>query len=289
MNPILWISSNEQPLLRLDLEQRVANTAFELFQEAANKFMEDIDQVIEFDPGYQVQEGECFEIKDFPIDHALLSACKQPLSTERAGADTFHQLPVKAIVGYDIDGTNESLFFQNFDRRKLIVPGRRFAIWNMADSSTFRQLDRPVLLLDSAISALWHNGTLRFKSFHLAKQMFDLTEWFEEASDKQLVGFAKHKMLLCTDTNQFVSSNNYWTRKKIAMILRDGILDNVTPKDLKRVAKAVDYEIEMDGERMVIPEDTAGMRALLQFLDEDVYRGPFSGRRLIAGGKRVWR
>ena len=26
MNPILWLSSVEQPILRLDLEQRVANT-----------------------------------------------------------------------------------------------------------------------------------------------------------------------------------------------------------------------------------------------------------------------
>lgn len=289
MNPILWISSDEQPVLRLDLEQRVGDSAFELFQDAANKFMDDFDHVIEFDPGYRVQEGECFEIKDFPIDHALLSACKQPLTTERAGADSFYQLPVKAVVGYDISGKNESLFFQNFDRRKIIVPGRRFAIWNMADSSTFRELDRPVLLLDSTISALWHNGTLRFRSFHQAKQMFDLTDWFEEASDKQLLGFAKHKMLLCTDSNQFLASNNYWTRKKIAMILRDGILDNVTPNELKKVAKAVAYEIEMDGDRMVIPEDTSAMRALLQFLDEDVYRGPFSGRRLIAGGKRVWK
>lgn len=286
MNPILLTKEEESPFLRLDLDQSAASAAREMFLAAADSFSRGIEQVVEFDPGYKLHDDECFEIHDFPMSEDLLGFCRQPLSAERVEASDFAELPINGIVGYDFSGGQRKLYFQNFDSRRVLIPGRRFALLPMADASTFKQLTKPVLLLDAHITAVWDNGVLRFKSFHLAKQLFDLSTYFTEATDEQITQFVSHSRLQCADTTRFTGACNTWSRTKIALILRGGILDHATGEIIREAAAAVEYEVQMDGDRIVLPEEKNELRSLLQFLDEDIYRGPISHRRLLSSGKR---
>lgn len=287
MNPILWTKKADPVFLRLDLEPKAENKIEELFDKAAEDFMEKVKQLIPFDAGYTVKEDECFEIDDFKIDEGLLAACAQPLTTERVKANEVGSLELKAVVGYKQDGKSQTLLLQNFDGRRVLVPGQRFALTAMADTSTFQTLQRPVFVLDAKISAIWMDGKLLFKSFHLAKQMVDLTKYFQAASDKQLESFAKHKLIECSDIGKFVDSNNFWTRKKVAMILASGYLDAVPPKELKGIAKNVEYDLVMNKGKVVMPEDPKEMQELLHFLDEELYVGYFSKKKFLTNSKRV--
>ena len=286
MNPILLAKAEERPFLRLDLDQATASGAREMFLAAADSFMSGIEHSVEFDPGYRLHEDECFEIHDFSISEDLLGICRQPLSAERLEAAHFAELPINGVVGYDFSDGQQRLYFQNFDSRRVLVPGRRFAIHPMADASTFSQLTRPVLILDSNISAIWADGVLKFKSFHLAKQLFDLSACFTEATDEQIAQFVDHSRLQCPDFARFLRVCNTWSRTKIALILRGGILDYATGDMIRDAAASVEYEVQMNGDRIVLPEEKGALRALLQFLDEDIYRGPISQRRLLSSGKR---
>ncbi|UHD16481.1 hypothetical protein [Thiocapsa bogorovii] len=272
--------------MRLDLDQSAASSARDLFLSAADSFGGGIEQVVEFDPGYKLHDDECFEIHDFPIEEDLIGFCRQPLSAERVNSADFAELPINGIVGYDFSAGQRKLYFQNFDSRRILIPGRRFAILPMADASTFKQLTKPVLLLDASITAVWDNGTLRFKSFHLAKQLFDLSAYFIEATDEQIGQFVAHNRLRCTDPGRFLAACNTWSRTKIALILRGGILDHATGDMIRDAAASVEYEVQMAGNQIVLPEEKGALRSLLQFLDEDIYRGPISQRRLLSSGKR---
>jgi hypothetical protein len=286
MNPILLTKNEESPFLRLDLDPAAASGARDLFLAAAESFGRGVEEVVEFDPGYKLNDDECFEIQDFPISEDLIGFCRQPLSAERVDSADFADLPIHGIVGFDFSNGQQKLYFQNFDSRQVLIPGRRFALFPMADASTFKQLTKPVLLLDTKISAVWDNGTLRFKSFHLAKQLFDLSAYFTEATDEQITQFVSHNRLQCADSRRFIGVCNTWSRTKIALILRGGILDHATGDIIRDAAAAVEYELQMDGDRIVLPEAKGELRALLQFLDEDIYRGPISQRRLLSSGKR---
>ncbi|OZA31005.1 MAG: hypothetical protein B7X93_01175 [Hydrogenophilales bacterium 17-61-9] len=286
MNPILLTKDEESPFLRLDLDQAAASGARDLFLAAAESFGRGVEEVVEFDPGYKLHDDECFEIHDFPISDELIGFCRQPLSAERVDSSDFADLPINGIVGYDFSAGQRKLYFQNFDSRRVLIPGRRFAVLPMADASTFKQLTEPVLLLDANITAVWDNGNLRFKSFHLAKQLFDLSAYFTEATDEQIAQFVTHTRLQCVDSARFVGACNTWSRTKIALILRGGILDHATGDMIRDAAASVEYEVQMVEDRIVLPEEKSELRSLLQFLDEDIYRGPISRRRLLSSGKR---
>jgi hypothetical protein len=288
MNPILIVKDKKGTrYLRLDLHQDTAERAREIFSEAADSFGQSIEELIPFDPGYKLEDDQCFEINDFPISEDLISFCKQPISADRLDPAHFDTLSINAVVGYDVNKEAIRLYFQNFDSRRVLVPGRRFAVWPISDASTFAELTAPVLLLDANITAVWEAGTLRFRSFHLAKQIFDLSSYFAAATDEQVTHFSAHHRFRCSDLDRLLKTCNAWCRTKISLILRSGILDHSTGELLRDAASSVQFELDIDDEdRIVLPEDKRKLRSLLQFLDEDVYRGLISQRILLSSGKR---
>lgn len=286
MNPFLLIDSEDSPVLRMDLAQTVGNSARELFLKAAQDFEKGIDDTIIFDPGYQLQEGECFKINDFTIPDELKSACKQPVSADRLDKDDLAHLPIKSIVGYDFSGGKERIFFQNFDSRRVLIPGKGLNLFATADASTFKELDAPVVLLDAHLTAIWDKGTLKFKNFNNAKKVFDLTSYFTEATDEQIEEFVAHSFIVSDGKEKLMKACTAWSRKKIALILRGKVLDSMTAKSIRAAAKVVDFEVPMDGDKIKLPNDKKELKELLQFLDEDLYIGPISHRKLLSSGKR---
>jgi hypothetical protein len=272
--------------MRMDLMRSVGDSARELFLNAAKDFEKDIEDTINFDPGYQLQEGECFIIEGFAIPDDLKSACAQPVSAERLNKDHLGDLPIKSIVGYDFNEGKERIFFQNFDSRRVLVPGKGLNIFAIADASTFKELDTPVVLLDAHLSAIWDKGTLKFKNFNNAKKIFDLTSYFTEATDEQIEDFVAHSFIACESKDKLMKICTAWSRKKIALILRGKVLDKMTAESARAAAKAVNYEVPMDGDKIKLPTDKKELKELLQFLDEDVYIGPISHRKLLSSGKR---
>jgi hypothetical protein len=286
MNPFLLVDSEETPVIRMDLVASVGTSVRELFLNAAEDFEKDIEDCISFDPGYQLQEGECFVIEDFTIPDALRSACKQPLSVQRLEKNQLSDLSIKSIVGYSSSGGDERIFFQNFDSRRVLMPGSGVNLLAMADTSTFKELDRPVVLLDAHLAVIWDNGTLKFKNFNNAKRIFNLSCYFNTATDKQIEEFAAHNLIATGDMVKLLNACTAWSRKKIALILHGKVLDSMTVETVREAAKMVDYELPMDGDKIKLPADRTELKALLQFLDEDLYVGPISHRKLLSSGKR---
>ncbi len=286
MNPILLIDREEDPFLRLDLNSPARSDASNMFHQAAAFFERKYEYCIEFDPGYRLEDDECFEIRHFPIPEELVTFCSNPVSAPRVNAADFSNLRICGIVGYDFSNNQRRIYFQNSDSRRILTPGRRGAVFSLADTSTFRPLDHPVLLLDASITAIWDDEVLWFRSFHLVKRLLDLSSYFTEATNEQIGQFTSHSLIHCDDSEAFLEACNTWSRKKIALILQSEVLNNVTSDAIQNAASEVDYAVSIHEDRIVLPTEKRELRKLLQFLDEDLYRGPISQRRLLSSGKR---
>lgn len=286
MNPLLLTSSSQDTVRRLDLNPSAAKVARQLFDDAAREFRRGEELLIDFEPGCHLQEGECFQISDFVLDESILRACRQPIGVNRVDAKEIPGLGIVSIIGYH-ENDEKEIYFQNFDSRRIIVPGKRGAVWATADSSTFEELPGPVLLLDAALAAIWRDGTLFFKSFHQARKIFDLSNYFKVATDEQVVQFASNTLFAPGDSKAVLQSCSEWHRKKIALILSSEGFKLLSPDDLLAAASSCEYELPMKGDQIELPTDRKALRLLLQFLDEDIYRGPFSQNQFVSSGKRV--
>ena len=79
---------------------------------------------------------------------------------------------------------------------------------------------------------------------------------------------------------------NTGIRRKIAMINDSGILENNSAAKIKKLAKSAGVKIDVEDEKIVIPSDKEQLKIILGFLDEEVYKGPFSKATLLANSKR---
>src|SRR5437899_5212532 len=104
MNPLLLTTDPDHPIFRMDLTPETSTAVDGVFANVVNTFETEIEEYVGFDAGYQLAEGECFQIGDFPIPDELIQAARQPLTAERLDQAELPFLSIKAIVGYDFGG-----------------------------------------------------------------------------------------------------------------------------------------------------------------------------------------
>ena len=287
MNPLVLTTNSEEALRRLDLKPSAGKGASELFEQASQKFLHGVDEWVEFDAADKLDEAEGFTISNFPISPAILAGCQNPLSVNRIDAGQLQDLEIKSIIGHNENADAPEIYFQNFDSGKIILPntGKWWAFWENADESTFEELTRPVILLNSNLAALWRDDTLYFKSFFWASRIFDLTSYYQAATDEQLKEFGSHSHF-SGGSSKVLENCSTWSRKHIALILNSGDLDKFTIAQFKKAAKDSDYELPVENGKIKLPKGKKELKDLLDFLCENFYSGSFSKRRYRSKGKR---
>ena len=113
-----------------------------------------------------------------------------------------------------------------------------------------------------------------------------MSEYYRSATDQEVDAFASSKLLSIAQPQEFKNMANTWVRRKIAMINDSGVLKNNSAAKIQKSAKSVGIKIDVEDEKIVIPEDKEQMKIVLGFLDEEVYKGPFSKATLLANSKR---
>lgn len=70
-------------------------------------------------------------------------------------------------------------------------------------------------------------------------------------------------------------------------MLRDsGILDHYTAQQIVEDSDGYDVDIELDGDRIVFPAEKAAAKRLLQFLNEELFRGAITETLYETNSKR---
>ena len=284
MNLFALTSNPGARIVRFPLTQELQEELKTLFACQRQAFMEGIVDTIEFDGRYKPDEGELLVIKNFADVDGLAAGVANPLTVEQFDPQVHSLDSIKALFTCDPDGAGRILI-QLFESRRLIAT-KNIAIF--FSGNTFQRMSDSGLTLDNKLLAVLEGNDLKFQSFHFLRRVFELDDYFKEATSAEVKAFANHDRLAAEDPAEFESTAGNLVRRKIALILQSGVLDKYTPEQIVATAQTFKLEIKTteDG-KIALPTNATELRRLLRFLDEDYYESPLSQTHYVSNSKRV--
>lgn len=244
---------------------------------------------VPFDGKYtpQGEDMEILVINNFSLPSIIKEALKNPHGLEVYSPVNGELPPIKALfIGkYSCDDEQEqyTAVFQKFRNDQYITAARHHLFFT---GDTFVKDTRLGITIATTADCVIKDGNLYFPSYHFAKQIFDLTDYYRVASSQDVQAFVDSKLISMEGSADFVNSANTWERRKIASINDSGVLQNYTAKKIKALGSKNGVSISISGESIVLPEDRAERRIVLGFLDEEVYKGVFSQTVFQTNSKR---
>lgn len=267
------------PMLR-DLQNGLARD----WETQLASLQDGVDEV-EFDAGYTPEDGERFCLDGFQPPDWLVNESSQTiqhLNPLHEYEDSIHM--IKGLVAFAVKDGDEIVLFQDFNRSHVIRPHRSLFFEN----NTYKNVDRPGMTLGSKLAAVFYPGEnkLLFQSFRTTNTFLPLSAFYEEAYEEQIREVLNHDRLTAEDVDALVVGANQWFKKRWAMLQNSGILDNYTAAQIEQHAEGFDVRIVRRGNRIVFPADKHDAKRLLQFLNEQLFRGAITETLYQTNSKR---
>lgn len=285
MNLFALTSIPEARILRFPLSKDLQSDIQNLFLEQEKTFLDGVDTEVVFDGRYKPDDGELLTIKQFEDIDGIGDAVKNPLSIEQFDPKLHSLSRVKAIFTSRPNNGSDRILIQLFESRRLISHSSLAFFFS---GNTFVKMNDAGLTLDIKLLAIIDDDVIKFQSFHFLRRIFDLNEYFNEATNEEVKSFASNEKLSVANISAFVDDAAPLIRRKIGFILQSGVLDKFTSEEIVAVAKGFKLEINLDPDgKIIVPSNKTELRRLLRFLDEDYYESPLSQTHFISNSKRV--
>ena len=282
-------------LLQVPLSQALQHNLADSWQEQYDKFLNRgrgffrsnrVDQ-IEFNPGYNPEAHECFR-----LSYELPDWLAPEDSTTVSELDTIREEKllnsISGIVAFARDENDEELvLFQNFSRSHVIQPGRFLFL----RKDTYQSTEHPGLTLGSKLVAVYQavGKNLLFRNFRTVNSFLPLADFYKEASEREIREVLAHAHLASENPDVLATDTNQWFRKRFAMLKDSGVLDKFTVKQIQQRSKdykGYDVAIRILKGKIVFPAEKSAAKRLLQFLNEELYRGPITENLYETNSKR---
>lgn len=248
-------------VLRLPLAHDVQQVITDAFKQQESDFNNFVQQEMAFDGKYKPDDGECLLIKDYDDIDNIHAAIEFPLSIPEINPTKSEFFQIKALFSGYKSGSDKIALIQNFGRRK-IISSSGLSIFH--SSNVYRKVDGVGISLDTKLSAVLKNKTLRFFSFHNAKRVFDLSQYYVEATDKDCNEFAALDCIHIVDNGAFIALADNWIRRKISLISQSQILENYSAEDIAQSALAFGIAVKLEdvnGKNLIsLPSEKADLK-----------------------------
>ena len=268
-------SAMEPDLLRLPLSQPTQADLTELFDSQKSSFLGIDTEMKPFEPTYSPRKNELFEIKDYELPDYCGRALTMSQSFDKLDNAFKTDAPIiKAIVAVDVD--NQAFYFQSFRASHILK--RRRVLHLLGETKNFVQMDRPAVQIDNKLAAVFRDGNLYFRSFHVAKQFLPMDDIFKEATKEDVLVALGNDLFLVDNPNEIVDQFSPRAMKYFSIIIDSKILEhkNATPQKIKNLTKKYDgmkLEVKKPNgvSKLVFPTDKRQLNYLLKFLAEEFY------------------
>jgi len=274
--------------LRFSLSNDVQADLTVYLRNQEQNFTDQGQDEIPFDGKYKPDPGEVLVINDFDDIDGLADAISNPLSIREVSPthDSFSK--IKALFsGYVDQSGGVTVLIQHFDKKRVISTNG-LSIFHSAN--VYKKIEGIGLTVDSKLTAILREGSLKFHGFHLLRQIFDVSEYYKEATDCDIHQFANMACVIVDDSSKLIAISDTWVRRKLWLISQSQILEKVPVADIKAVAAEFNIELktEVDGgaEKIIIPDEKKQLKTILRFLDEDYYKSPLLANYYVANSKR---
>lgn len=272
-------------LLRIPLHQGLQDTLAVSWWDQYESFVQHIDE-IDFNAGYQPEEHERFRLRDYALPDFLAGENRQSVpDLDAITMDDALLDSTKGLVAFvRTDDGQELVLFQNFSRSHVIRPGRFLFLQN----DTYETAGRAGLTLDQKLSAVYmaDEGWLLFHNFRTVNSFLPLIEFYEEASEDEIREVLDHDLLAPEDADALAVNANQWFRKRFAMLRDSGVLDAYSAAQIQRRSQGYDVDIHIADGRLVFPAEKPAAKKLLQFLNEELFRGAITETLYETNSKR---
>ena len=273
--------------LRFALSNDVQKDLTSIFKEQKESFISDGCEEIAFDGKYKPDLDEVLVINDFDDIDGLADAISNPLAIHEVKPTPEMFSKIKALFSGYVDNDEPVILIQHFDKRRIISTNG-LSIFHA--SNVYKKIEGVGLTLDTKLTAILCGGCLKFRSFHFLRQIFDLSEYYKEATDADIMQFASMPCIKVNDDSKLIGISDTWVRRKLWLISQSQILEKVPVSDIKAVATEFNIELNTvidDGiEKIIVPEEKKQLKKLLRFLDEDYYKSPLLENYYLANSKR---
>lgn len=278
-------ASEQWRLLRIPLHQHLQSLLAASWQQQYEAFTADMEEIA-FDPGYTLEEHERFRVKGYALPECLQAgAGGQARNLESINNHENLIESIKAIIAFarNVQG-DELMLAQSFTRSHVIQPGHFLFLQN----DTYESPKRTGLSLGNRLAALYNVNSeqLLFENFRNTNTFLPLTDFIAEASDHDIREVLSHHLLKPQDIEATTVAANQWTRKRFAMLKASKILDQYTATQLVKRSKGYEVEVKVEKGRIVFPADKHVAKRLLQFLNEEIFRGPITEKLYETNSKR---
>ena len=190
---------------------------------------------------------------------------------------------IKTICLYH-DG---NYYFQNFMNNYILKTSNIPLIWS---GDTFKKFDeQKAFTIEETVNAIYHNGKLYFRSYASARQIFDLSAFYTEATNADIDNVFGNDVFAGTDCEWMKENSDSVMRKQIKSIEDSGILAglNVTTKKFKSWAKKAGIpEGVYNTGNLVFPKNKKECKVILSFLNDDIFEGHFTKSIYLSNSKR---
>ncbi len=271
---------------RLRLNAAVRNEMVALFNHQEAAFMDGVDTSVVFDGDWKPEENEILAIDNHPQVAAII----QTVSTNaRAVPDVdvtnFLDENIKSIFTAVVRNGNTKLLMQRFTERQVLSKKMVLTF----DNNHFNRLQNTSFSLEDRLACLVEDGTLKFKSYHNARGIFDLSEHYVVATDGDIDNFFDPALpVAVTDVQQFKDDvADQGTRKLIHSVLNRRNISQYTGQQIRTAANNVGLPITLDANgKIVLPLNRKEAKNILRFLDDKLYEAPLSEERYITNSNR---
>ena len=195
----------------------------------------------------------------------------------------FDSFPIKALFGSNDKGN--TILVQKFNQNQYL--SRKFSLF--LDNNTYSKLDTPTISLDSKLLCVISNGIVKFNNFSNMRCVFDMKEYYKEATDEDIDLFARHSRIYINDVESLKNIANQNIRKRIHNLLKSNVLDDFSATDILNKAQEYGFEnlITVQDNKVSLPNDAKEVIKILCFLDEKLYKGVFSELVIMANSTKT--
>ena len=284
MNFFLLVKSEESPIQRLSVAQKLQKELTIIFSDQQNSLFPKAREVVKFHPGFNCDDEELFIIEKFNLPIEISNAIADPTTVGAFEFGTGDLPQIKGIIASD--NNNNTILFQSFDKRRVLS---KKSVSLILSGKTFRRLEEPGITLDSKVVVLFKNNNIYFESYFEASRVLDLSDYYKEATDDDLRVFCAMDSLAVANPDHVKANADSWIRRRIAAVMESGVLEQESPKKIQQKAKEFKIALSISKnngqEKIQLPEERKELKALLKFLLEDYSYGILSGKKYISSSK----
>lgn len=272
-------------LLRIPLHQHLQDSLAASWQQQYDTFTINKDDIA-FDIGYAPEKHERFHVKDYVLPECLQAGVSGQVRNLDAINEHENLIEsIKAVIAFARNQRGDELMLaQSFSRSHVIQPGRFLFL----QKDTYETPKRTGLTLGTSLTAVYEVKTrkLLFENFRNTNAFLPLMDFVAEASDYEIREVLSHPLLKAQDIETTAALATQWSRKRFAMLKASKILDQFTAAQLLHRSKGIEVEIKIEKGRIVFPTDKHAAKRLLQFLNEEIFRGAITDKIYETNSKR---